>query len=82
MPVVAAFALIGWSGLGSVVILWSTSAVIAASCQYAFLTLTSVLAFAVPLGATYLRSRDAGPQTPDAEAEADLGAGAGYVGSN
>jgi hypothetical protein len=45
-------ALIGWGALGLVILLWNSSAVLAASCQYAFITLTSILAFVVPLGAT------------------------------
>jgi hypothetical protein len=45
-----------WSALG-VMVLGSTSATLAALAQYAFLTLTSLLAFFVPLGATSLRRR-------------------------
>jgi len=46
----AAVMLIGWSALGLVVVLGG-SATVAAVSQYSFLTLTSILAFVVPLGA-------------------------------
>jgi hypothetical protein len=45
-------ALVGWGVLGLTILLWNTSSTLAAACQYAFLTITSVLAFFVPLGAT------------------------------
>ena len=45
-------ALVGWSGLGLTILLSNTSSTLAAACQYAFLTITSVLVFVVPLGAT------------------------------
>lgn len=50
MPITVVLALVGWSALGLIVLLWSTSAAVAASSQYAFLSLTSVLLFIVPLG--------------------------------
>jgi hypothetical protein len=52
-----ALALVGWSVLGFIVLVWSTSATMAAVSQYAFLTLTSVLALAVPLEATAMHWR-------------------------
>jgi len=47
--------LIVWTALGFTVLIWSTSGTLAATDQYAYLTLTSVLAFAVPLGATSIQ---------------------------
>jgi len=55
VPVTMTIALIGWGVLGLTVVVWSTSTTLAAVDQYAFLTLTSVLAFVVPLGATSSR---------------------------
>ena len=65
VPVTMTVALIGWGVLGLTVIAWSTSATLAAVDQYAFLTLTSVLAFVVPLGAT--SSRRLSSTSPAAE---------------
>jgi hypothetical protein len=45
-------ALVGWGGLGLTILVSNTSSTLAAACQYAFLTITSVLVFVVPLGAT------------------------------
>ena len=59
VPVTLSFALIGWTVLGVVVLVWSTSTTMAAVTQYAFLTLTSILAFIVPLGATVSQRRSA-----------------------
>jgi hypothetical protein len=42
--------LIAWGALGLSVLITDTSTALAAVCQYAFLTLTSVLVFVVPLG--------------------------------
>jgi hypothetical protein len=50
--VILGAALFGWGALGLVILFWNTSATLAAVCQYAFITITSVLAFIVPLGAT------------------------------
>lgn len=52
MPATIVLTLAVWGALGSVVLVWSSSAVLAAVCQYAFLTLTGVLAFLVPFAAT------------------------------
>ena len=60
VPAAIMLALTGWSALGLVVLLCSTSATTAAVSQYAFLTLTSVLSFVVPLCATH-----PSPTTPD-----------------
>ena len=49
--------LIGWSALGLMVLLWSSSGTMAAASQYAYITLTSVLAFVVPLGVASLQRR-------------------------
>ncbi len=51
VPSAIAITLIGWSALGLAVIFGGASATATAACQYAFLTLTGVLAFVVPLGA-------------------------------
>lgn len=51
VPATVAVTLIGWFALGLVVVLDSPSVTVAADSQYAFLTLTSVLALVVPLGA-------------------------------
>ena len=51
-PVTMTVALIGWGVLGITVVVWSTSTTLAAVNQYTFLTLTSLLAFVVPLAAT------------------------------
>ena len=47
--------LVVWTALGFTVLIWSTSGALAAADQYAYLTLTSILAFAVPLGATSIQ---------------------------
>jgi hypothetical protein len=57
VPATITFTLIGWSALGLAVVLGSASSAMAAASQYAFLTLTSILAFVVPLGATSLGRR-------------------------
>jgi hypothetical protein len=49
--------LIGWTVLGVTVLVSNTSPTIAAASQYGFITLTSILAFVVPLGATVSRRR-------------------------
>ncbi len=54
VPATVTVTLIGWSALGLAVILGSASVTMAADSQYAFLTLTSVLAFVVPMGAVSL----------------------------
>jgi hypothetical protein len=55
VPAAILLTLTGWSALGLVVLMWSSSATMAAVSQYAFLTLTSVLSFVVPLCATLPR---------------------------
>jgi hypothetical protein len=50
--VIIGAALVGWGGLGFTILVSNTSSTLAAACQYAFLTITSVLVFVVPLGAT------------------------------
>ena len=57
VPVVITMTLIAWGGLGLSVLLPVTSDTAAAVCQYAFLTLTSVLTFVIPLGAASARQR-------------------------
>ena len=52
VPVALAATLLGWSALGITVLIWSTSGTLAAADQYAYLTITSILAFIVPMGAT------------------------------
>ena len=54
VPATVTVTLIGWTVLGLAVVLGSASVPMAADSQYAFLTLTSVLAFVVPLGAISL----------------------------
>jgi hypothetical protein len=61
-PATIVLILAGWSALGLVVLMWSSAAVMAAVCQYAFLTLTSILSFLVVLGATETRLPRADPQ--------------------
>ena len=66
VPAAILLALTGWSALGLVVLLWSSSATMAAVSQYAFLTLTSVLSFVVPLCATLPQPyADAGPPSTE-----------------
>lgn len=55
VPVVSTVTLIAWGGLGLSVLMPVTSDTAAAVCQYAFLTLTSVLTFAIPLVAASAR---------------------------
>jgi len=55
VPVGIALALLCWSALGFMVLVGIGSTTVAASCQYAFLTLTSVLTCIVPLGVMSLR---------------------------
>jgi hypothetical protein len=57
LPAAITIALIGWSTLGLVVPL-GIAASTAAVCQYAFLTLTSILAFVIPLSATSAQDAD------------------------
>jgi hypothetical protein len=57
VPVTLGITLIGWSLLGLAVLLSTTSAVLAATFQYSFLTLTSILMFIVPLGAVAAHRR-------------------------
>ena len=60
VPATVIVTLIGWSALGLAVVLGGASVTMAAAdLQYAFLTLTSVLAFLVPLGAISLGRRSA-----------------------
>lgn len=62
VPATIAITTTGWCGLGIVVLFGSaSSASSAAAAQYAFLTLTSLLALVVPVEATLLRSRRSGP---------------------
>jgi hypothetical protein len=65
LPLTTTVTLIGWSVLGVIVLMWSTSATMAAVSQYAFLTLTSVLALIVPLGATAALRRSAASLVPE-----------------
>lgn len=53
-----------WTALGLTVLIWSTSGTLAAADQYVYLTLTSVLAFAVPLGATSIQRFKSDPSAP------------------
>jgi hypothetical protein len=55
LPPILIITLISWNAVGLAVLMWNTSATMAAAFQYAFLTLSSVLAFIVPLGATALQ---------------------------
>jgi hypothetical protein len=57
VPVTITITLIGWSLLGLAVLLSTTSAILAATFQYSFLTLTSILMFIVPLGAVSAHRR-------------------------
>ncbi|HWG25072.1 hypothetical protein [Actinospica sp.] len=57
VPVVITITLIAWGGLGLTVLMPVTSDTAAVVCQYAFLTLTSVLTFVIPLGAASARRR-------------------------
>jgi hypothetical protein len=61
-PATIVLTLIGWSALGLVVLMWSSAAVMAAVCQYAFITLTGLLSFLVVLGATETRLPRADPR--------------------
>ena len=68
--VAVAVTLTGWSALGLAVLLGGSPA-LAAACQYAFLTLTSVLAVLVPLGVTSgLRGRPAARFSPGGRRDA------------
>ena len=63
VPATIAVILIGWGALGLVVVLGSASSAVAASSQYALLTLTSILVLIVPPGAHRLGRLS----TPDME---------------
>ena len=60
VPVTVMSALAAWTGLGLIVLLGGTSTSLAASSQYAFLTLTSVMLFIVPVAAARLQRCPAG----------------------
>jgi hypothetical protein len=61
VPATTALAATGWCALGLIVLLGSTSSASAATAQYVFLTLTSLLTLVVPVeAATLLGSRPAG----------------------